>query len=310
MKKIKAGIVGTGSMGCHHVRVLSSMDGVEVVGVYDSDPVCLEHICKKNNAKAVKSISELLAQKPDTVSIAVPASLHEEVALPFIKAGISILIEKPLANTHETAKRIIESAKKSGARIMVGHIERFNPAIVALKKYVDNKKILSIDITRVGPTPPRIKDVGITIDLGIHDIDLATFLTGKKIVATSCATRSTRGDVHEDISMLLLKLEDGCIAQIHSNWLTPVKTRAIQIATTTEFIKADLIEKSVSIFNRFPDNDDASFSTKLEIEIKEPIRAELESFIHSVRTGEPFAVTAEEGLIALQTATNCLNNSI
>jgi predicted dehydrogenase len=310
MKKIQVGIIGTGTMGRHHVRIFSKLENTEVIGVFDTDTGKLNSVCQEHSVPAVSSIEELIDKKPNAVSIAIPASAHSDVAVKFLQKRIPVLIEKPIADTMESAKKIIDASKKFDTPAMVGHIERFNPAVYALKKYLTNKKILSIDITRVGPTPPRIKDVGITIDLGIHDIDLVSFLTGEKIISSTGAIRSTKGDKYEDISMLLLKLSDGCIAQIHSNWLTPVKTRAIQIATTTEFIKVDLIAKTVDIFNRFPDNDDASFSTSLPVEQKEPLKSEIEAFVDALRIGKPFPVTALEGYDALLTAYNCLTNSI
>src|SRR5574341_197446 len=170
---VKVGVIGTGAMGQHHVRIYSESHDAELVGIADLDTMRVNEQAARYKTEAFTDYRELLKQDIDAVSIAVPTMMHREVALAAIEAGVHVLIEKPIADTPKSAAEIIESASSSGLRLMVGHIERFNPAVMKLKEIIDSGalgKVVSISTRRVGPYNPRIRDVGVIMDIGVHDI--------------------------------------------------------------------------------------------------------------------------------------------
>ncbi len=310
MAKIRIGVLGAGSIGYQHIRILHSLDTVDLIGLLDINQEIANAVGNRFEVKVFNNTDEIIGAKPDAIVIAVPASCHESAAMPFINLGIPLLIEKPVAHDINSASRILEAAKVRSTPVMIGHIERFNPAVVALKKLLSDKKIVSMNFTRVGPTPPRVKDVGITVDLSIHDIDLAIHLTGEEIADSACVTHSNSIGEKEDVSMILLKTKGGCAIQIHSNWLTPVKARTITVATENEFIIADLIAKKVVIYNRFPDDDNNSIATEIQVDNYEPLREELSSFISCIAAKKPFPIDINAGMTALKIATDCIEAAI
>jgi len=309
MKNITVGVIGTGSMGTHHVRLFASMPGVRLIGVSDADPSALEKSAKAHRVPGFADFRDLLALKPDAVSIAVPTSLHEKTALAAIRAGCHVLLEKPIAGSSSSARRIIRAAAQKKVKLMIGHTERFNPAVAEVKKALRGEKIISFDITRVGPLPPRIKDVGIIIDLAIHDIDLLRHLTGAEIDKVVSLHRSVSGP-HEDTAMILLRLTGGVMAHITVNWLTPFKARLLQVATLGKFIRADLLNRTVSVYSRTPQTEDGGLIKEMPVGNGEPLKAELAAFAGCVRTGSPVPVSGEDGLRALLVAEKCLKKSL
>jgi UDP-N-acetylglucosamine 3-dehydrogenase len=309
MKKISVGVIGTGTMGIHHVRLFAAMPGVRLIGVADGNPAAIWGAVEAYRVPGFADFRDLLAFKPDAVSIAVPTSQHESVALTAIRAGCHVLLEKPIAGNSNAARRIIRAAAAGKVKLMIGHTERFNPAVTAVKRALKGEKIISFDITRVGPLPPRVKDVGIIIDLAIHDIDLLRHLTGAEVSRVTSLHRSVSG-AHEDTAMILLKLENGVMAHITTNWLTPFKARLIQVATLGKFIRADLLNRTVSVYSRVPKTEDGGLVKEIPVADAEPLRLELEAFIRSVRTGTPVPVSGEDGLRALRVAESCLLKSL
>lgn len=181
---IRVGVIGTGAMGQNHVRIYSEMDGVELVGISDIDKKRVEAMATQFKTKAFTDYKKMLAEGLDAVSVVVPTKLHKQVVLDALDAEVHVLVEKPIADTTENADMMIAAAKKAGKILMVGHIERFNPAVIKLKEIIDSGalgKIVSISTKRVGPYNPRIRDVGVILDIGVHDIDVISYLYGKRI---------------------------------------------------------------------------------------------------------------------------------
>ena len=300
---IKVGVIGAGTMGKHHARVYAGLSDVELVGVADVNKDVVHRIAEKYKTEAFIDYKELLKRDLDAVSIVVPTFLHEKVAVDTANAGINMLIEKPIADTVENAREIIKSAAENGVKIMVGHIERFNPIISVIQKSIGNNDIISIDVTRVGPFPPRIRDVGVMVDLATHDIDLIRYLTNSEF-RKICSLTSKNTFKNEDIAILSFEMENGVLAHITTNWLTPFKTREINIAMKEKFIKGLFIDQKVSEYSKY--KEDGSYLVKeLSVPFGEPLKLELEAFLKAVRDEEEPPITGEDGLKALEVATEC-----
>jgi predicted dehydrogenase len=191
--------------------------------------------------------------------------------------------------------------------LMVGHVERFNPAVAAIKKAIADEDILSIAITRVGPFPPRMSNVGVVIDLAVHDIDLIRWFTESDIVEVQPQLSSAVAE-REDIALLQFRTASGVLAHINTNWLTPFKARNVTVATRGKYIMGDLLTRQVT--ECFGFKPDGSYSMRhLPVGHDEPLRAELVAFTHAVRTGAAPAVTGDEGVASLEIATRCLEAS-
>ncbi len=181
-RTIRVGVVGVGVMGANHARVLSEFPGVELAGVADPDRKRAHFVGGTLGCPALASIEELLDRGVDAVTIAAPTHLHRDIALACIERGVHVLVEKPIASTVSEGEDIIKAARRAGLTLMIGHVERFNPAVQAIAEAIRSEYILSIAITRVGPFPPRMSNVGVVIDLAVHDIDLICWFTRSKIV--------------------------------------------------------------------------------------------------------------------------------
>ena len=217
-----------------------------------------------------------------------------------------MLVEKPIASTVEEGRDIIAAARRAGVTLMVGHVERFNPAVQAIKEAIRGEDILSIAITRVGPFPPRMSNVGVVIDLAVHDIDLIRWFTDSDIVEVQPQLSSAVAE-REDIALLQFRTASGVLAHINTNWLTPFKARNVTVATRGKYVMGDLLTRQVT--ECFGFQPDGSYSMRhLSVGHDEPLRAELIAFIDAVRTGKPPAVTGEEGVASLEIAIRCLES--
>jgi len=295
---IKVAVIGAGVMGENHIRTYSTIPNVELVGISDISQARVTALAAKYNTRGFTSHKELLKLKPDVVSVVTPTLSHRQTALDCFEAGANVLVEKPIANTLDDARIMITRAKELGLKLMVGHIERFNPATVALKKAIDEKKIghvVSISTKRVGPYNPRIRDVGIIMDLGVHDIDLMHFLLGHKARRVCASAGSTIPTAAEDHATLMLGFENGYSAVIETNWLTPHKVREITVVGTEGIAEADLIECSLTLH-------DKDWIRSAKVEKAEPLRKELEHFIDCVEHNKQPLISGEDGMAALAVA--------
>jgi hypothetical protein len=189
---------------------------------------------------------------------------------------------------------------------MVGHVERFNPTVAAIKEAIRDEDILSIAITRVGPFPPRMSNVGVVIDLAVHDIDLIRWFTESEIAEVQPQLSSAVA-VREDIALLQFRTRSGVLAHINTNWLTPFKARNVTIATRNKYITGDLLTRQVT--ECFGFQEDGSYSMRhLSVGHAEPLRAELQSFVRAIRNGKEPAVSGEEGVASLEIAIRCLES--
>lgn len=298
---MKVGIIGLGWMGGVHLRVYSQMRDVEIVCVVDVDEAKLAEVRKTYGVPVSTSMDDLIAARPDAVSVCVPTVLHHEVGLALIHAGVNLLIEKPLATSAAQAAELVDAASAKGVALMVGHIERFNPAVTRIRELVadDPTDIISIMIERVGPYPPRIQDVGVIRDLASHDIDLVRYITGDEYAAVSAVVSSNLGD-HEDTAIITGQMQRGVLAQMNCNWVTPYKSRNIRVATKTRYIEGNLITQQVKEYSHFETYEKSYSVREWPVMYREPIPMELDHFLDCVREGTPPLITGEDGRIVLE----------
>jgi UDP-N-acetylglucosamine 3-dehydrogenase len=303
---LRVGVVGVGVMGSNHARVFADLPGVELVGVADPDRGQRELVSGVLGCATFTEVDGLLAQGVDAVTIAAPTHLHQDLALVCIERGVHVMVEKPIASSVEEGQAIIAAARRVGVALMVGHVERFNPTVEAIKEAIRDEDILSIAITRVGPFPPRMSNVGVVIDLAVHDIDLIRWFTESDIVEVQPQLSSAVAE-REDIALLQFRTASGVLAHINTNWLTPFKARNVTIATRNKYIMGDLLTRQVT--ECFGFQPDGSYSMRhLSVGHAEPLRAELQAFVSAIRDRSQPAVTGEEGVASLEIAIRCLES--
>src|SRR5947209_17397316 len=301
---LRVGVVGVGIMGQNHARVFADVPGVRLVGVADPDRKQRNFVSGALGCAGYADVEGLLANGVNAVTSAAPTHLHRDLALTCIGRGVHVLVEKPIASSVEEGRAIIAAARRAGVALMIGHVERFNPAVEAIKDAIRNEDILSIAITRVGPFPPRMSNVGVVIDLAVHDIDLIRWFTDSEIIEVQPQLSSAIAE-REDIALLQFRTASGVLAHINTNWLTPFKARSVTVATRKKYVMGDLLTRQVT--ECFGFKPDGSYSMRhLPVGHDEPLRAELIAFLDAVRTGGVPAVTGDEGVASLEIAIRCL----
>jgi UDP-N-acetylglucosamine 3-dehydrogenase len=246
MPHLRAALIGLGAMGKNHARVLRTLPEVDLVAVFD--PVA---VVGTSDLPLVSTLHELIELKPDYCVIATPTFTHEELAITLVEAGINIFIEKPISTSTESAKRIISSVEKNGLIGAVGHIERFNAALIEAKRRIllgQIGDVYQISTRRLGPFPGRITDVGVTIDLATHDIDLTKWLADSNY-ETICAHSTIRsGRNNEDLVSAVGKLENGILVNHNVNWLSPLKERKTIITGEKGAFVADTLRSDLTFY--------------------------------------------------------------
>lgn len=315
---LKVAVIGVGSMGRNHARVYWDLPDVELVGVADANPATVGAIGKRFNAKAYTDYRQLLdEQKPDAVTISVPTICHLEIALEALHRGINVLIEKPIASSIEEGRKLIQTAREAGVQLMVGHIERFNPAVIALKQHLakgELGQVYEVDARRQGPLPTRINDVGVVIDLAVHDLDIMRYVTQAEVTRLYAETDQGIHSSRDDLLTGLVRLSDGTIGTLLINWITPTKIRELYVIGQCGMFKVDYLTQDLYFFeNANLAGSDWETMRVLRgvsegkviryfIDKKEPLRAEQEAFLAAVRGETPVAVTGNDGLLALELA--------
>jgi predicted dehydrogenase len=309
-------------MGANHARVLADTPGVELVAVADADPERLRRAIHGRAILGFASASALLAEsRPDFVSVVVPTRLHEEVARACIAAGAHILVEKPIAATLEAAGRIARAAEQAGLLLTVGHIERFNPAVCELKRRLSEGqggRVLQIRARRVGPFPHRIRDLGVILDLGTHDIDIMRYLLEDEVERVYAEARSHIATGNEDLFAGILRFRDGAMGLLDVNWLTPTKERSLTVLCERGMFTVDYTSQSVCFYENFAaavrEGTYASVTEgpmiRYHIANREPLRVELEAFRDAILAGGPPPIPARDGIAALAVAEALVRSSV
>lgn len=295
---MRVAIIGLGVMGKNHYRVLKNITDAKIVAL--CDPIAKEEF----EHKLYRDVDEMLkSEELDAVIIAVPTFLHKEVALKCIAKGVSLFIEKPVASTLEEAQVILEAANEKGVKVAVGYIERFNPVVSALKGELKGKEIYTIAMTRVGPIPPRIADVGILTDLSVHDIDLIRFVSGEEIEDVKIFKSQKIHNHHEDNAILSFQLSNDKIASITTSWLTPYKKRVMEVTAKEALFDADLMAQDLTEYSHYQGtNTFNSYGVrKCIVKKEEPLLNELKAFVNFVKTGERGDLaTIEDSMITIK----------
>ena len=293
---LKIGVIGVGSMGSHHARILCSLSGVSLEAVADPDETRGKEIAQRYGAHPFTDYKEMLPQV-DAVIVVAPTALHYEIGVECINAGKNILIEKPLAKTSEDAQKLVALAKEKKVLLAVGHIERFNPAYQELCKLVKNERILGIDIKRLSPFPERITDANVIQDMMIHDLDLlVNLLPTDEIEEMKAKGKKVKSDKLDTVSATYY-FKSGTIAKVSADRVFGIKARKIVVTAESGLYEADLLNKKVyvrDLKNHLP----SVHHTKPF----DQLTAELTDFIKAIKQGSKHKVDAEDGYRAIKLA--------
>ncbi|MBI4655909.1 MAG: Gfo/Idh/MocA family oxidoreductase [Elusimicrobia bacterium] len=297
--KIKFGVIGAGKIGAYHVRTLSKMPEVELVGICDTNHVKSQMLAWKYNSIAYKNYSDLLPQLEAAV-IAVPTEFHAEVGLKAMEKGIHCLMEKPIADSEDNARRLIEMSEKTRTIFQVGHVERFNPAVIEAFKHIKKPKFIAIE--RLGPYDPRVAGIGVTLDLMIHDLDILLTMLGSEIESFE-AVGANLISTHEDISNVRLRFKSGCMADVTASRVTMERARKMRIYQEDSYISVDFVSGRVKIYKRKEPVVKSLEDIEVifpKIEKREPIREELYHLIDCINHSKTPVPSGEKGLKALR----------
>lgn len=293
MPELRAGLIGYGQMGRHHARVLQALDGVDLVGIADPEATAVPSLPE---VEIVEDTDKLLSLGIDIAVVSIPTTLHEEVALQLAGSGVHALIEKPVAMDVASSARIGGAFTEAGLVGCVGHIERYNPALQALRQRLKEGalgEVYQVATRRQGPFPERISDVGVVLDLATHDVDLTAWVTRSPYTSLSARTAHRSGREHEDLVAAVGTLENGTVVNHLVNWLSPLKERVTVVTGERGTLVADTIAADLTFFANglAPVSWDtlASFRgvvqgdvTRYAIPKREPLLVELEAFRDAV----------------------------
>ena len=295
-------------MGQHHARVYASLPEADLVGVVDPFPGRAEAVAGPLGTRVFPSHSELYG-KVDAVSIAAPTTLHAEIGEQFLNQGIHVLVEKPIAHTLEDADRLIRAAQQNDRILQVGHLERFNPAVVQLRKIV--RKPRFFEAHRMGVFSPRSLDIDVVLDLMIHDLDIICLLVPAPAVQLSAVGIAVLTN-RIDIANARIQFEDGCVANITASRVSMEKIRKLRLFQQREYISLDYTRQDLAVFhvNYQPEKPLPEIvSRTLTPEKSEPLQQELLAFLHSVSGAGPVECRGEDGRRALALALQILEQA-
>jgi len=319
-RELRVGLAGLGSMGRNHLRVLSARTDLVLAAVADPVPAALAEATAQTGAQGFAEPLAMIGEAElDAVVIAAPTTAHVPLALAAIERGIAVLVEKPLAATIDEGMRIVVAARAAGVPVQVGHVERFNPAVLELGRLIDDgwlSTVYSIASRRAGPFPARIRDVGVTVDLATHDVDILSWIAGERPSRVYAETAQRVHTTQEDLLFGLLHFPSGATGMLDVNWLTPAKRRQLIVVGEEGMFELDYLTQRLT-FTRATDTTNprliGGYAPTFEGEIlelpvasTEPLVGELEAFVSVVRTGDRPIVDAEDGLWAVAIATSML----
>lgn len=311
--KIRCGVVGVGSLGQHHARIYASLPGVEFVGIFESNDARAAEICAKFNCRRFATL-EALGDACDAVSVVVPTDRHAEVALPLLARKTHLLIEKPICASLEEAEQVLAAARQHGCLVQVGHIEHFNPVMAFLEEQVDHPQYLTAE--RLAPYQPRGTEVGVVLDLMIHDIGITLALVKSPIVRIDSVGVSVLSKT-EDIANARIQFENGCVANLSASRMSLKKAREIRVFQDNAYLSLNFMEQKGHLVKK---SDIIAYGLKMKvglvkagdvssipvkeipIEKGEPLALELASFVESVAQARQPKVGAALGKSALDVA--------
>ena len=304
---LRTAVIGVGYLGKFHAQKFAEIPGADLVAVVDVDIEARERVAKELGVDAIGDYRRLIGAV-DAVSVAVPTPAHFEIARAFLDSGTHVLMEKPITETVEQATRLIEIARQRSAVLQVGHLERFNPAVRALKPLLHNPRF--VESVRIAPYNVRGTDVDVVLDLMIHDIDLIQFIAGSPIERLEAVGAAVITD-KPDVANARIRFESGCIANVTASRTSLKVERKIRIFQDACYFSADLHQKAVSVYRKSdtmngPLNLPISIE-QLECDDGDALRLEIEAFLRAARDGASPMVTGEDGKQALETALDIID---
>jgi predicted dehydrogenase len=312
---LRLGLAGLGSMGRNHLRVISNHPEATLAAVADPDAVALEAAIAGTGAKGFSDPLEMIDDANlDGIVVAAPTTAHLALALAAIDRGLNVLVEKPLAATVEDGLAIVTAARKRNVRVQVGHVERYNPAVLEMGRLLRAgwlSTIYAVTSRRAGPFPARIRDVGVTVDLGTHDIDMLSWIADERPVRVYAETAQRLHASHEDLTFGLMHFPSGAIGFLDVDWLTPAKRRSLVALGEEGMFELDYLTQKLTFTRSNVDRPQliGGYATtftgdvaEIPVDNIEPLRAELDEFVRVLRTGERPYVDGEDGLWAVAIA--------
>ena len=296
MKKIRVGVAGLGRLGSIHAKIYSTLENTELAGICDIDENITRTTAESLKTNWCIDYKKLLDNKLDAVSIVTPTILHYEIAKFFLQNKVHVLIEKPITKTLKEANDLIKIAQKNKLIIQVGHVERFNSAIQAIEKLSNKPRF--IEVHRLGPFAPRVKDVGVVLDLMIHDIDIVLGLTKSKVKNIDALGMKILTN-HEDIANARIRFKNGTVCDLTASRVTSDSMRKIRIFQDDCYISIDYMAQEALIYKKI---NDRIVSEKIDIQKEAPLQKELASFIDCVANNKKPVVSGKEAYEALKVA--------
>ncbi len=306
MSKIRVGVVGVGHLGYHHARIYADMETTTLVGVADVTDAHRERAAHDFSTRGFDSVEALLAAGVDAVSVATPTSSHSEITNTLLQAGVHVLVEKPIAASLSEAQKMLATAQAHQCILQVGHIERFNGAVMALLNAFEKPRF--IECHRLSPFPGRGTDVSVVLDLMIHDLDVLLAMEHSEVISIDAVGVPVFSS-SEDIANVRLRFASGCVANLTSSRVSMDRMRKIRIFAQNAYVSTDYGAQEVLVYRKKTPAQ-ANIENVMEqiaveplpVQKEEPLRLELASFVNCVRTGSQPVVTGEDGVKALKLA--------
>lgn len=297
---VRIAVIGAGALGKHHARILAELPGAELAGVVDINEARARDVGAAVGARWASRADEL-PWPVDAVTVAVPTESHLKIAMPFLERGIAVLVEKPLARDAGEAERMMDAAAKSGAVFGVGHTERYNPAIAAVRPLIDHPRF--IEVHRLGTFPDRSLDIDVVFDLMIHDLDIVLSIVASEVTAVEAVGVAVLTP-KPDIANARLKFASGCIANVTASRISRDRVRKIRLFQRDSYISVDYAAQEAEHWRLVRANGTmpAIDGGKIEIAKEAPLKRELADFVAAVREKRPPGVSGADGLRALQLA--------
>ncbi|MCX6935588.1 MAG: Gfo/Idh/MocA family oxidoreductase [Verrucomicrobia bacterium] len=292
---IKIGVVGVGHMGREHARIYSELSGAELVGVYDTDPAAAKKVADKYRTRIFSSLDEMV-DAVEAASIVTPTVTHLAVAEPFLRKGKHILVEKPIAMDTAEARQMVTLADQHGAKLAVGHVERFNPVLAALEERLGRPRF--IEAHRLSPYPGRSTDIGVVMDLMIHDLEIILHLVRSPVSSVDAVGVPVLSK-GEDIANARIRFANGCVANLTTSRISPEKLRKIRVFQDDAYLSLDYLKQEGQMYRR---QDGKITRDNIPVRKGEPLRNQLDEFLNNVRHGTDPRVGGSHGFAALKLA--------